>query len=248
MMKTSVFVSCCLAALTAPSSSFTPFPTNTAKTTTTTTTTLFIKKNYIDKSQIPKSGEGNIFDTNFSGGYFEKESADVEAIKIASKIRSVKDLGWTNPTPKRKGNTRPRHRAWGGEGERPVQLKSNYDESNANCVEKWLSLEDLYANTKSSGSAADAVFVALAGGAKYAERDVCEATIESWKDTNGKFSDQAFLKSVKKGRSDLATGWASFVGTNLFFVSCILFPNNPASKVLEGVIGIARDQVLSPFP
>lgn len=86
---------------------------------------------------MKESNSGNLAESIFKGGMFEDEDPITDAVKIASKIKSAKDLGWTKP-PKRAGNTRPRHRAWGGESEKPVQLKANYDESNENCVEKWL--------------------------------------------------------------------------------------------------------------
>ena len=86
--------------------------------------------------------DGDYLSSFFTGGAFEskvtKELNDRDAIEIASKIRSVKDLGWNKP-PKRKGNKRPRHRAWGGQDEVPVQDKPAYDENNKNSPEKWLS-------------------------------------------------------------------------------------------------------------
>ena len=98
----------------------------------------------------------------FTGGALDK--MEQQAVKLASspRLKTVKDLGWTQPV-KRKGSTRPRHRAWGGEGELPIQLKPNYDESSPLCVEKWLTLEDFYAKVRDDGPAADTVFCALAG-------------------------------------------------------------------------------------
>jgi hypothetical protein len=64
------------------------------------------------------------------------DGVESETAKVASRIRSVKDLGWTAPE-KRAGSARPRHRAFGGEGEEPIQAKANYDETNPNVVEKW---------------------------------------------------------------------------------------------------------------
>lgn len=205
----------------------------------------------------PKSGSGNILEKTFTGGAFEEEDANqilASAITIASKIKSTRDLGWTNPSPKRKGNARPRHRAWGGEGEMPVQSKPNYDESKENCVEKWLTMEDFLTVTRSQpGPAADTVFVALAGGAKYAERDVCEKTIEQWTASDGagstsgafgrktaSFNEAAFIKSVKDGRTDLGLGWSSFLSLNGFCASCILFPTNPAAKGLESLVDFVK--------
>ena len=172
----------------------------------------------------------------FTGGAFDKQ--EDTAIQIASKLKSVRDLGWTTNPPKRKGSTRPRHRAFGGQSELPVQLKPNYDESNPMCVEKWLTQDEFYRLAKKDGPAADTVFVALAGGAAYAERDSCEKLINNWNE--GKtFNKEAFLASVKKGRTDLATGWTAFLTINVFCVSCIAFPTSPVAKGLEKVLGLA---------
>jgi len=203
-----------------------------------------------------ESGSGNILESTFTGGAFEDEPSDeilASAIKIASQIKSVKDLGWTK-APKRKGKARPRHRAWGGEGEMPVQSKPNYDEAMDNVVEKWLTIEDFLKSTRAKpGPAADSVFVALSGGAKYAERDICEAKIEQW--TSGSsagvksgrkgaasFNEAAFIKTVNDGRRDLGLGWGAFVSVNTFFASCIVFPNNPAAKALESLVDNLKDQ------
>jgi len=215
--------------------------------------TLFaIKKNkvIVDLTKIPKTGSGNILEKVFTGGSFEDDAEGTlaEAAKIASRIKSTKDLGWTQP-PKRRGNTKPRHRAWGGEKELPVQSKPNYDEAKENCVEKWLTVEDFCAKTKSSGPAADTTFVALAGGAKYAEREVCEEIITQWRSGGsnkggrgvGQFNEAAFEKSVKAGRTALITGWGTFLTITTFFATCILFPTNPASKYFEGLIGKVLD-------
>jgi len=134
--------------------------------------------------EASKNKKGNIFDSIFTGGAFKDTPSSDEilssASSIASKIKSVKDLGWTKP-PKRRGNARPRHRAWGGEGEMAIQDKANYDETRENCVEKWLTMEDFSRLTGAApGPAADTVFVALAGGAKYAEREICEVKIAKW--------------------------------------------------------------------
>eukprot|EP00555_Chaetoceros_dichaeta_P014235 CAMPEP_0198257744 /NCGR_PEP_ID=MMETSP1447-20131203/7340_1 /TAXON_ID=420782 /ORGANISM="Chaetoceros dichaeta, Strain CCMP1751" /LENGTH=262 /DNA_ID=CAMNT_0043944711 /DNA_START=17 /DNA_END=805 /DNA_ORIENTATION=- len=220
---------------------------STVKSRAARSTLFALKKNrvIVDLTNIPESGSGNLLEKVFTGGSFENDSAStlVEAAKIASKIKSTKDLGWAKP-PKRRGNTKPRHRAWGGESELPVQSKPNYDESNEKCVEKWLTIEDFCAKTKSSGPAADAAFVALAGGAKYAEREVCEEVVMQWRSGGdskggrggGQFNEAAFEKSVKAGRVALFTGWGSFLSITTFFATCILFPTNPASKYFESLI------------
>uniref|UniRef100_A0A7S4MN62 PSI-J n=1 Tax=Odontella aurita TaxID=265563 RepID=A0A7S4MN62_9STRA len=186
----------------------------------------------------PNGGKdpNNSFESLFTGGAFNDE--DEAAVKIATKIRSVKDLGWTGPA-KRKGKARPRHRAWGGSSELPVQLKANYDESNPKCVEKWLTQEEFYSIARVDGPAADTVFVALSGGGAFAERDVCEAKLQQWRSGEPKgnsFNESAFLKSVSEGRRDLGLGWVLFLAINGFFVSSIVFPTNPGAKALEGLI------------
>ena len=187
-----------------------------------------------------KEKNTNILEATWNGGAFA--NAEEEAALIASKIKSVKDLGWTAP-PKRKGGTRPRHRAYGGTTELPIQSKPNYDPTAENCVEKWLSLEEFYelpviksSSKKAGGSstaAADTVFVALAGGRSCAERDDCEKLLAEWRSGGNAFDEGKFLASVKRGRTDLAVGWAGITAANAFFASCIAFPTNPAAKGLE---------------
>ena len=187
-----------------------------------------------------KEKNTNILEATWNGGAFA--NAEEEAALIASKIKSVKDLGWSAP-PKRKGGTRPRHRAYGGTTELPIQSKPNYDPTADNCVEKWLSLEEFYelpivkSSSKKAGSsstaAADTVFVALAGGRSCAERDDCEKLIAEWRSGGNAFDEGKFLASVKRGRTDLAVGWAGITAANAFFASCIAFPTNPAAKGLE---------------
>eukprot|EP00545_Synedropsis_sp_CCMP1620_P005778 CAMPEP_0119005806 /NCGR_PEP_ID=MMETSP1176-20130426/1936_1 /TAXON_ID=265551 /ORGANISM="Synedropsis recta cf, Strain CCMP1620" /LENGTH=235 /DNA_ID=CAMNT_0006957651 /DNA_START=23 /DNA_END=730 /DNA_ORIENTATION=+ len=169
----------------------------------------------------------------FTGGAFD--GMDSEAAKVASRIRSVKDLGWTS-AEKRAGSMRPRHRAFGGEGEDPIQSKANYDETNPQCVEKWLTQEEFETKFRINGPVADTIFVSLAGGGAFAERSVCEERIAQWQSNNGKFEEAQFLKTVKAGRRDLAVGWGIF-GTAITWAACgILLPTNPTVKLLEGVI------------
>lgn len=170
----------------------------------------------------------------FTGGAFD--GVESEAVKVASRIRSVKDLGWTSAEAKRAGSMRPRHRAFGGEGEDPVQSKPNYDESNPQCVEKWLAQEDFESKFRISGPVADTIFVALAGGGAFAERSVCEEKIAQWQAGGKKFDEAQFLKTVQAGRRDLAVGWAIF-GSAITWAACgILLPTNPTVKLLEGLI------------
>jgi len=212
------------------------------------TTSLYLfekKKTEQFEAEQAKDG-GNILKNTFTGGIFENDSEVlVPAIAIAQKIKSVSDLGWTQPG-KRPGSIRPRHRAWGGEGEMAIQDKPNYDETGENCAEKWLGMDDFLKFTKAKeGPAADTVFVALAGGNKFAERDICEARIEEWTSSSSSsnsrrgaksFNEAAFIKAVKEGRKDLLLGWALFLSVNAFFASSIIFPTNPAAKGMEAVI------------
>ena len=189
-----------------------------------------------------KSQNTNLFDSTWNGGAFA--GMDDDAAKLAAaRLRSAKDLGWTGP-PLRRGGTRPRHRAYGGTTELPIQNKANYDPSSENCVEKWLSLDEFYALVKDDSPAADAVFVALAGGRSCAERDVAEQLLAEWRSgPKGAFDEDKFRASVKKGRTDLAIGWAAFTGANAFFASCIAFPTNPAAKALEHALANVQDMM-----
>ena len=196
---------------------------------------LALKKPAPTASEIArvKAKNSNSFDDVFKGGAFEKEDPIPGAIKIASKLRTVKDLGWTGKAKERNGNTRPRHRAWGGEGELPIQEKANFDESNPATPDKWLTPEEFYSRVRTTGPSADAVYVALAGGKKYAERSNVEALLLKWR--NGKsFDEDEFIKSVKQGQNELISGWAAFIGFQTIAISCIVFPTNPLAVTLQG--------------
>lgn len=170
----------------------------------------------------------------FKAGFFA--NCDDEAAILASKkIRSVKDLGWKGPA-KRRGATRPRHWSFGGTTEKPVQEKPNYDESAANCVEKWLPLQDFYAIVKDETAVADTIFVALAGGGAFVERDVAEEVIAKWRPSGGKFDEAAFLRTVKEGRNKFALGWLVFLGFLGFAGAGIIFPTNPLQLALVDVL------------
>ena len=227
---------------------FVPSSSAAASPRTATTSSSNSQLHAIDpKISELKEKNTNILEATWNGGAFA--DAEAEAAAIASRIKSVKDLGWTGP-PKRKGGTRPRHRAYGGTTELPIQSKPNYDPTAENCVEKWLSLEEFYQlpvvkKSKAGGSstaAADTVFVALAGGRSCAERDNCEKLLEEWT-AGGKFDEAKFLASVKRGRTDLAVGWAGITAANAFFASCIAFPTNPAAKALEGALSNLQSMI-----
>lgn len=192
------------------------------------------------KEEVAKILEKNEKESDkfFTGGAFDK--MDPEAAKIASRFKTVRDLGWTNKDAKIRGNARPRHRAFGGEGEKPVQLKPNYDDSKAKCVEKWLTQEDFYAKVKNEGPAADTVFCALAGGGAFAERSICESKLEQWR-PNGKFDEAAFVKSVNEGRTTLAIGWAIYSSVLFTAALGIVAPTNPFMKALESGVDVVRD-------
>ena len=168
-----------------------------------------------------------------SAGIVKRIEADMDddAAKLAAtKLKSVKDLGWTGP-PLRRGGTRPRHRAYGGTTELPIQDKANYDPSSENCVEKWLSLDEFCALVKDDSPAADAVFVALAGGRSCAERDVAEQLLAEWRSgPKGAFDEDKFRASVKKGRIDLAVGWAGFTAANAFSPAALRFRPTPPPR------------------
>lgn len=180
----------------------------------------------------------------------EEEAADL----ASKKIRSVSDLGWKE-TAKRRGKTRPRHWAFGGAGEKAVQDKPNYDPANPLCVEKWLSLPDFYAIVGDDTAVADTIFVALAKGGAYVEREVAEEVISQWRPSassskaasskpsmfgRGKgaasFDRAAFLKTVNNGRRDFLIGWAAFVAITGFAVSGIVFPTNPVQLALVDLL------------
>jgi len=173
--------------------------------------------------------ENEYISSFFTGGIFDKE--EDAAIKLASRIKSVKDLGWSQPS-KRRGNMRPRHRAWGGEKEKAVQDKPASVLENS--PESWLSQEMLETKLRcGSGPVSDTLFVALAGGTSYAEREFVEKKLQEWRPDGRNFDEASFLKSVKQGRLELATGWALFLSLSLGSASCIIFPTNPLSKGLE---------------
>lgn len=57
----------------------------------------------------------------FKAGLLANSEEDA-GVLASKKIRSLKDLGWRGPA-KRRGNIRPRHWAFGGANEQPVQSK-----------------------------------------------------------------------------------------------------------------------------
>ena len=186
-------------------------------------------------------------------------NVEEEAGQLASKtIRSVADLGWKTKIPKRRGNTRPRHWAFGGAGEKAIQDKPNYDPTNPLCVEAWLSLQEFYAIVKDDTAVADTIFVALAKGGAYIEREVAEDVIAQWRGGGSRaaaaapsggpslfgrtakgaaaFDQGAFVKTVQEGRVDFLKGWAAFVAITGVAVAGIVFPTNPLQLALVDVL------------
>lgn len=105
----------------------------------------------------------------------------------------------------------------------------------------------LYLPHRFQNAAADTVFVALAGGGGYAEREVCEKKLAEWRTSGprgGAFDEAKFLAAVKQGRTELAIGWASFLGTNGLFLSCIVAPTNPFAKTLEALVDQVKESAL----
>lgn len=93
------------------------------------------------------------------------------------------------------------------------------------------------------------MFVSLAGGNAFAEREVAEQKISQWR-PNGKFDDAAFLKTVQQGRIELAIGWGIFSFICGFAVLGLVAPTNPGAKALEGLLAQIQAAIppLEPLP
>lgn len=163
---------------------------------------------------------------------------DDEAMELAKKkIKSVQDLGWKASTPKkRRGKIRPKHWAFGGSDEKSVQNKPNYDPNSPLAVESWLSLKDFYVLMKDDTAIADTIFVALAGGGAFIERDVAEEIIATWRPSRGTFDEDAFAKSVRVGRNKFLIGWVFFLSVTGFCLTGIIFPTNPLQLALVDIL------------
>jgi hypothetical protein len=172
----------------------------------------------------------------FKAGLLANVEAEAAQLVARKKVRTVKDLGWKQPLAKRRGNARPRHWAFGGAGEKAVQDKPNYDPTSPMCVESWLSLPDVYTLLQDDTAVADTIFVALAGGGAFVERQVAEEVLQKWWPNTSKnknsFDEAAFLKSVQQGRQQFLLGWAGFVGFTSFALIGIVAPTNPVQMAL----------------
>jgi hypothetical protein len=172
------------------------------------------------------------------------------AILASKKIKSIQDLGYKNP-PKRPATIRPKYWAWGGADELAIQDKANYDTSNKNpnCPEAWVSLSQFYTLIDDDTAVADTIFVALAGGRAFIERDVAEQVLQQWwryppnnnknkKNKRKSFDTAAFLKTVQKGRQDFLLGWGSFLAITGFAMVGIVFPTNPLQLALVNALDV----------
>jgi hypothetical protein len=189
------------------------------------------------------------------------------ALLAAKKVRSLDDLGWEtrgkpglSPRRRRRSSVRPKFWAWGGATEVPLQDKPNYDPANnPNTPDRWLSLEELYVRLDDDTAVADTIFVALAGGRAFCERDVADRVLDLWWGTGGgddseaagqkqmkkkkqpsSFNRAAFYQTVQRGRQEFLAQWAAFLGVTGFAVAGIVFPTNPLQMalvdVLDGVV------------
>ena len=115
-----------------------------------------------------------------------------------------------------------------------------------------MSLQDFYTIVKDDTAVADTIFVALAKGGAYIERDVAEDVIAQWRPTTtggnpaagsggpmfgrtkgvSGFDQGAFVKTVQEGRFDFVKGWAAFVTITGVAVAGIVFPTNPLQLAL----------------
>lgn len=118
-----------------------------------------------------------------------------------------------------------------------IQDKPNYDPESPLCVEKWLSLPDFYSIVRDDTAVADTIFVALAKGGAFIEREVAEEVIASWRPDGARsFDQQAFLTSVQKGRQDFLLGWGGFITITGLAISGIVFPTNPFQMALVDLL------------
>ena len=117
--------------------------------------------------------------------------------------------------------------------------KPNYDPDSPLCVEKWLTLSDFYSIVRDDTAVADTIFVALAKGGAFVEREVAEEVLAKWRpDGPRSFDNAAFLKTVKEGRTQFLLGWAGFLAITGTAVSGIVFPTNPLQLALVDFLDV----------
>ncbi|GMI03978.1 hypothetical protein TrVE_jg9486 [Triparma verrucosa] len=179
----------------------------------------------------------------FTGGYKANPSA------VTTLAKSCKPSPATFGFPSKSGiaiGSKPKHRAWGGETEPPIQNKAlpNVD---MKTIDPWVTFEEM-AECPSFKNADDdlkqAIFVSLAGGQRYLDRQRCEQSLSKWTGENGKFDEAGFERALKDGRIDLAQGWAVFLVLTVGFASCIVAPTSPAPKAIEAFIDSLAQQIL----
>lgn len=180
----------------------------------------------------------------FKGGLLCDDDSKDRAAELASrKIKSVSDLGWKGAEAKRRSSIRPKLWPFGGSSELAIQDKANYSPENPNCPDPWLGLEEFYALVNDDTAAADLIFVSLAGGRAFVERDVAEAVLERWWSTDGstargrkQFDRSAFEQTVKAGQKDFIIAWSLFAGATGTAISGIVFPTNPLQLALVDLL------------
>eukprot|EP00535_Pseudo-nitzschia_heimii_P009296 CAMPEP_0197175988 /NCGR_PEP_ID=MMETSP1423-20130617/2052_1 /TAXON_ID=476441 /ORGANISM="Pseudo-nitzschia heimii, Strain UNC1101" /LENGTH=213 /DNA_ID=CAMNT_0042625263 /DNA_START=97 /DNA_END=739 /DNA_ORIENTATION=- len=188
----------------------------------------------------------------FKGGLFADKHSRERAVALASKkVRTISDLGWKEKEKRRQSSIRPKLWPFGGDSEVAIQDKANYYPENPNCPDPWLGLEDFYLLVSDDTAAADLIFVALAGGRAFVERNVAESVLDRWwgsdtmredgvlkykRNQKRQFDRFSFEKTVKSGQRDFIAAWLSFLGLTGFAAAGIVFPNNPLQLTLVDFI------------
>lgn len=194
----------------------------------------------------------------FKAGLFVAADVEEKAAVLASKrVRSLSDLGWAKEKEnrgrqgrRRSSSVRPKFWAWGGSDELALQDKPNYDPNSVYAPDPWLSLERFYTLVKDDTAAADAIFVALAGGRAFCERNVAQDVLEEWwgsggganrKKKNGPvtvtaFDKAAFFQTVKRGQQEFILQWVAYLSVIGFAALGIVFPTNPVQLALVGLL------------
>jgi hypothetical protein len=184
----------------------------------------------------------------FKAGLLADESSKELAIKLAStKIRKVSDLKiWKEKSnlKNKSSSIRPKYWSFGGNDELPIQDKANYSTDNPNCSEPWLGLQDFYSVIDNDTAAADIIFVSLAGGRAFIERDVAESVLNQWwnndNNNSNKFDPISFEQTVKNGQRDFITSWSIYVGVIGIAGTGIAFPNNPIQLGLVHILDMLK--------